>query len=319
MDPSKVTQFNYYSPSGDTEEDKKLLEPLKYIVQCTEKHRCTKLTRVFNHWFKISSDKLQQIDEIIKIVYNTCILYDDIQDEAILRDGIPVTHSVHGLSRTISAANYVQLIAFEKAFELHPDAAKILTEQLLEFNRGQGMDMYWKENLLECPTENDYQIMAERKAGWLIKLMTGLMKLFSTCEIDLSSLLNLMAFYYQIHNDYSNLCICRDMNDASYCDDLTEGKISFPVIHALKCGNSRRQKIMDILKQRITNTDLKNNCVDLLEELGSLKYTRDTLEKLDKKIRREIERLGGNPYLVKMQDEFMNEVLRGTAKVTTKL
>ncbi|XP_024888632.1 geranylgeranyl pyrophosphate synthase-like, partial [Temnothorax curvispinosus] len=136
------------------------------------------------------------------------ISYDDIQDKAILRDGIPVTHSVHGLSCTISATNYVQLIAFEKAFELHPVAAKILTEQLLEFHRGQGMDMYWKKNL-KCPTDNDYQIMAERKAGWLIKLMTKLMKLFSTCEIDLSSLLNLMGYYYQIHNDYSNLCICR--------------------------------------------------------------------------------------------------------------
>ncbi|XP_071643917.1 terpene synthase-like [Temnothorax longispinosus] len=315
MDPSKVTQF-YYSPSGDTEEDKKLLEPLKYIVPCTEKHRCTKLTRVFNYWFKISSDKLQQIDEIVKIAYNTCILYDDIQDKAILRDGIPVTHSVHGLSCTISATNYVQLIAFEKAFELHPVAAKILTEQLLEFHRGQGMDMYWKKNL-ECPTDNDYQIMAERKAGWLIKLMTKLMKLFSTCETDFSSLLSLLGYYYQIHNDYSNLCICRDMNDQSYCDDLTEGKFSFPIIHALKSSNS--QKIMDILKQRITDTDLKNNCVDLLEELGSLKYTRNTLETLDKKIRREIERLGGNPGLVKMLDEFRNEVLCGTAKVTTKL
>ncbi|XP_071644238.1 terpene synthase-like [Temnothorax longispinosus] len=313
-DPSKDTPF-YYSQSGDTEEDKKLLEPLKYIVQYTEKHRYTKLTRVFNYWLKISPDKLQQIDEIVKIVYNVVILYDDIQDKAILRDGIPVTHSVHELSCTISATNYVQLIAFEKAFELHPAAAKILTEQLMEFNRGQGMDMYWKENL-ECPTDNDYQIMAERKAGWIVELIVKLMKLFSTCETDFSSLLSLLGYYYQIHNDYSNLCICRDMNDANFCDDLTEGKFSFPIIHALKCGNS--QKIMDILKQRITDTDLKNNCVDLLEKLGSLKYTRDTLEKLDKKIRREIERLGGNPDLVKMLNEFKNEVLCGTAKVTTK-
>ncbi|XP_071564396.1 terpene synthase-like isoform X2 [Temnothorax nylanderi] len=303
-DQSKDTPF-YYSQSGDTEEDKKLLEPLKYIVQCTEKHRCTKLTSVFNHWLQISHNQLQQIDDIIRIVYNTCILYDDVQDNSILRDGIPVTHNIYGLSGTISATNYAQFIAVEKALHLHPEAVKILTEHILEFNRGQGMDMYWKNNLM-CPTENDYKMMAERKAGWLIKLMANLMKLFSKCEIDLSLLLNLMGFYYQIHNDYTNLCVCKDPNDKSFCDDLTEGKFSFPIIHALKYDDDR--EIINILKQRTTDTKIKCYCVSLLEKFGSLKYTRDTLKELNKKIRIEIDRLGGNEKLVKMLNEYENEV-----------
>jgi len=32
---------------------------------------------------------------------------------------------------------------------------------MLEYNRGQGMDMYWKDNFI-CPTEKDYKIMAIR-------------------------------------------------------------------------------------------------------------------------------------------------------------
>lgn len=38
---------------------------------------------------------------------------------------------------------------------------KIVIEELLEYNRGQGMDMYWKENFI-CPNERDYKIMAVR-------------------------------------------------------------------------------------------------------------------------------------------------------------
>ncbi|XP_077267288.1 terpene synthase-like isoform X2 [Temnothorax americanus] len=72
-DSRKVIPF-YYSPSGDTEEDKKLLELFEYVIRCTEKHRCTKLTLAFNYGLKISPDKLRQIDEIISIVYNVCIL-----------------------------------------------------------------------------------------------------------------------------------------------------------------------------------------------------------------------------------------------------
>lgn len=37
----------------------------------------------------------------------------------------------------------------------------IYIEHWLEFFRGQGMDMYWKDNFI-CPTEEEYKIMAVR-------------------------------------------------------------------------------------------------------------------------------------------------------------
>ena len=46
--------------------------------------------------------------------------FDDIQDEAIMRNGFPVTHSVYGLHYSINAANYLQFIACEKLINLHP-------------------------------------------------------------------------------------------------------------------------------------------------------------------------------------------------------
>ncbi|XP_071578768.1 terpene synthase-like [Temnothorax nylanderi] len=282
----------------------KILKPFEY-VRSAEKDRWTKLSLAFNYWLKISPDKLQQIDEIISIVYNVCLLYDDIQDHSISRDGIPVTHSVFGLPRTISTSNYINLIAFEKAANLHPAAVKILLDELLQFSRGQSMDIYWRE-YLTCPTDEEYEKNAIRKAGWLVILMVKLMKLFSTCEKDFSSLLNLMGYYHQIHNDYCNISVCKDPNDKNYCDDLTEGKFSFPIIHALKYDDG--EKIINILKQRTTDTNLKTYCVSLLEKFGSLKYTRDILKELNQKIRIKIERLGNNPFLVKMLNEYENEV-----------
>ncbi|XP_011704262.1 PREDICTED: geranylgeranyl pyrophosphate synthase-like [Wasmannia auropunctata] len=64
----------YHSSSGDTEEDKKLLEPFKYILQCNEKSEFTKITSVYNYWFKIPTEKVQQINEIINISCNICIV-----------------------------------------------------------------------------------------------------------------------------------------------------------------------------------------------------------------------------------------------------
>jgi len=84
---------------------------------------------------------------------------------------------------------------------------------------------------------------------------------------------------------------------------LTEGKFSFPVIHAI---HTRREdpKISHILKQRTKNADLKRYFVSLLEEYGSLKYTVNALQDLEKEIRTEIQALGGNQYLTALLDEL---------------
>ncbi|TGZ51430.1 Uncharacterized protein DBV15_12833, partial [Temnothorax longispinosus] len=64
-----------------------------------------------------------------------------------------------------------------------------------------------------------------------------------------------------------------------------------------------------ILKQRTTDINLKNHFVELLKKLGSFKYTRDVLKELNKKIKIEIERLGGNPLFTNMLEKYENEVL----------
>ncbi|XP_018339613.1 PREDICTED: geranylgeranyl pyrophosphate synthase-like [Trachymyrmex septentrionalis] len=299
-DMKEVVPF-YYSSSGNPQEDKILLEPIKYVLQCLDTHPCRKLLSIFNYWFKVSPDKFQLIDEIIQMAFSTCVLFDDIQDEAIIRNGFPVAHSVCGLHNSINAANYLQFIICEKLINLHPMAIKIFIEQSMEYYKGQGMDLYWKENFI-CPTEKDYNILASRKSSWLMKIMVKLLKLFSTYEKDLLSLVDTMGLYRQIYDDYYNLRHNKT-NENSYCDDLTEGKMSFLIIHALR-NNPDDKKIINILRQRSKNIEVKRYCIKILENYGSFKYAKDVLDKLEKKLRTEIDRLGGNPLFEQLMDDL---------------
>ncbi|XP_025266262.1 geranylgeranyl pyrophosphate synthase-like [Camponotus floridanus] len=294
----------YYSLSGNKQEDEKLLEPIRYNLQIPGMQITTKLIQTFNYWLKISPDRLKAIEEIVIMLHNSGNIVDDIQDNSILRKGIPVTHSVFGIASSLSAAAYILFIALERVINLqHPAAPKVCIEQLLELQRGQGIEIYWRDNFI-CPSEEDYKAMAIKKIGCLFFLPIRLMDLFSTYEEDLSPLLTLLSLYYQIHDDYCNLCLS-DYTENSYCDDLTEGKFSFPVIHALKTNPDDKQ-IMNILKQRTKDIEIKRHCINLLEKFGSLKYTRSVLEELDLKVRAEIDRLGGNPFLIKILDELKN-------------
>ncbi|XP_011706487.1 PREDICTED: geranylgeranyl pyrophosphate synthase-like, partial [Wasmannia auropunctata] len=212
-------------------------------------------------------NRIYFICRIIKLSFFHSL--DDIQDNSIMREGYPVTHSIYGLGNTINAANYVQFVAFEKLANLHPAATKIFIEEMLECYRTQGMEIYLTNNFI-CPTEKDYKIMATRKSSWTVKLAVRLMKLFSTYEGDISSLISAFGMYYQIRNDYCNFFHKND-NGKSYCDDLTEGKFSLPIIHAIN-SNPDDTQIINILKQHTTDIEMKRHCVKLLDSFGSLKY-----------------------------------------------
>lgn len=95
----------------------------------------------------------------------------------------------------------------------------------------------------------------------------------------------------------------------SFCEDLTEGKFSFPIIHAVNNQTHDRQVlrkfhfhslanyfvltithvlIADILRQRTKDVEVKKYCIHLLEKLGSFQYTRDILKQLDAEARAEV-------------------------------
>lgn len=293
-----------YSQSGDKNQDEKLLEPFTYILQVPGKQIRAKLAHAFNYWLKIREDKLHAVGDITQMLHNSSLLIDDIQDNSILRRGIPVAHSIYGVASTINAANYVLFIALEKVLALnHPEATEVYTEQLLELHRGQGMEIYWRDNYI-CPSEEEYREMTIRKTGGLFNLAVRLMQLFSDCKEDFTPLAGILGLYFQVRDDYCNLCLQEYMENKSFCEDLSEGKFSFPIIHAIRTHPEDRQ-IMNILRHRTTDVEVKRYCVTLLEKFGSFSHTREVLGDLDMKARAEVKRLGGNPLLIKILDELL--------------
>lgn len=177
-----------------------------------------------------------------------------------------MAHSIYGVASTINAANYTLFLALEKVQQLgHPDATRVYTEQLLELHRGQGMEIYWRDNFL-CPQEADYKLMTIRKTGGLFMLAIRLMLLFSDNKKDFtkltallgntnfgikflfifySKLSNLLGLYFQIRDDYCNLSLKEYSENKSFCEDLTEGKFSFPIIHAITIQKEDRQVLRE--------------------------------------------------------------------------
>ncbi|XP_071452072.1 terpene synthase [Hetaerina americana] len=305
MDAQNPENLIPYSASGDRSQDEKLLQPFTYIVSVPGKNVRTKLAHAFNYWLKIPDDKMVIVPEIVQMLHNASLLIDDIQDNAVLRRGVPVAHSIYGVASTINAANYVLFIALEKVLTLnHPEATKVYTEQLLELHRGQGIEIYWRDNFT-CPSEEEYRQMTIMKTGGLYMLAIRLMQLFSDNKDDYTKLTSILGLYFQVRDDLCNLCMQEYQENKSFCEDLTEGKFSFPIIHAIR-SRPGDNKVMNILRQRTRDVEVKKYCVSLMERYGSFAYTRQLLEQLDTEAREEITRLGSNPLMEALMDEVGN-------------
>ncbi|XP_035461031.1 geranylgeranyl pyrophosphate synthase isoform X2 [Scophthalmus maximus] len=238
----------------------------------------------------------QVIIEVTEMLHNGSLLIDDIEDSSKLRRGFPVAHSIYGIPSVINSANYVYFLGLEKVLTLeHPEAVQVFTRQLLELHRGQGLDIHWRDTYT-CPTEKEYRNMVLQKTGGLFGLAVGLMQLFSEWKHDLKPLLDTLGLFFQIRDDYANLSSQEYSENKSFCEDLTEGKFSFPTIHAI-WSRPESTQVQNILRQRTENVDIKRYCVDYLEKVGSFAYTRETLRDLEAESYRLIRGFGGNPQL----------------------
>lgn len=294
--------------------DAATLEPFLYIADLPGKDIRGKLVDCFNVWLRISKERLQDVKEIVGALHNASLLVDDIEDSSKLRRGVPVAHSIFGTPLTINCANYVYFLALAKVHELQvPAATSAFVHELLNLHRGQGRDILWRDTV-KCPTEEEYRQMVIDKTGGLFRLAIGIMQAFSTdpenefATRDFTGLLNRLGLYFQIRDDLMNICSLRYAEHKTFAEDLTEGKFSYPVIHAVNSfPNDRR--LLNILRQRTEDVEIKKYAVRLMREFGSLTHTRAVLRDLREEIIQEItSTLGGHEQLIAVVEHLDEEI-----------
>ena len=63
-----------------------------------------------------------------------------------------------------------------------------------------------------------------------------------------------------------------------FCEDLTEGKFSLPVIHSIRSSPTCNNEVLNILKLHTTNVELKSHALWYMRtQTNSLEYTKERL------------------------------------------
>lgn len=271
---------SYYQRSDWTaDEEQILLGPFDYLESLPGKNMRSQLIHAFNTWLKVPAESLDVVIKVISMLHTASLLIDDIQDQSILRRGQPVAHSIFGTAQAMNSGNYVYFLALREVQKLqNPKAISIYVDSLIDLHRGQGMELFWRDSLI-CPTEEQYLDMVANKTGGLFSLAIQLMQAEATVQVDFVPLVRLLGIIFQICDDYLNLKSTAYTDNKGLCEDLTEGKFSFPIIHSIRANPGNRH-LINILKQKPREDDIKRYALSYMEGTNSFEYTRGVVRKL---------------------------------------
>jgi len=300
-------------PSGSvwaTANEKALMEPYMYLASTPGKGIRTYLINAINFWLHVPPKQLEIIAGIVDMLHLSSLMIDDIEDSSELRRGNPAAHRVYGIPQTINSAEYVFVKAIGEVSKLRPvrddiDLSLIVNEELQSLHRGQGIEILWRDSL-QCPSEEEYIDMANKKTSGLLRIAVRLMMGCATSNvgIDYVPLVNLLGVFFQIRDDLVNLDNSEYTASKGFAEDLSEGKFSFPLVHGIK-ANPENRLIISVLQKRPSAPTLKTHVINYLrDETMSFQYSRLVLSALMGQMHEEINRLGGNERLVAVLDRL---------------
>lgn len=292
-DPERYAyeDLNFTAKRSWTDDKEQVVRgPYDYVISHPGKDFRAQLINAFNAWLDVPQESLEVITRVVGMLHESSLLIDDVQDSSELRRGFPVAHNIFGVAQTINSANYIYFVALQELHRLNnPDLITVFSEELVNLHRGQGMDLFWRDTLT-CPTEEDYLEMVGNKTGGLFRLGIKLMAAESSVPTDCVPLVNLIGLIFQIRDDYMNLSSKEYSHNKGMCEDLTEGKFSFPVIHSIR-SNPTNLQLVNILKQKTSDIQVKRYAVAYMESTGSFEYTRNVVGILIERARKMTEEI----------------------------
>ena len=257
--------------------------------------------------------------------HTAALIHDDIADQAELRRGKPCLHLTQGEGLAINMGD-LGLSLVNGTVMKDPaldDATKVrVVTELIEMTRrtieGQALDIGWARDGRYDITPEDYLIMATHKTAHYsgaVPLAIGAIVGGGT-ESQIEGLRNYgldTGLAFQIQDDLLNLVGKAESTQKGFRDDITEGKRTLVVVHALQnLDVAGKRRLVEILSSRTKNPEVLAEAVAIMEAAGSIDYARNYAENLTSIAKNRlidmIDPSDARDLLISMADWFVNRL-----------
>jgi len=233
---------------------------------------------------------------IPEVVHNGLLMIDDIEDSSESRRGKPCTYRLFGLDIAINVGNemfYLPLLTLMKNKDkLPPDKMNIIYEiyvqEMINVGFGQAMDIAWHRGLANANriSEKQYMQMCAYKTGTIARMSAKIAAVLADGSEDMIEKIGRFAesigVAFQIQDDVLDL-VGEEFAEmkGGLGQDVTEGKRTLMVIHALERAESRdRKRLLEILNMHTTDQKLRDEAISILKKYGSIEYAKNYARKI---------------------------------------
>lgn len=288
----KEKDINFYLKSNNQVLDLKIVndslrKPISDFVLRGGKRLRPVLFLTILNFFKIKTKDYLDFAYFIEIIHNGTLVLDDIEDKALLRRGKTTCHRKFGLDVAVNAGvsmHFLPLRLMTHKKELtYPQRCRILdiyADELINVCFGQAIDIYWHNYPEKKITINQYLEMVRLKTGSLMRMSARIACVLASqseeIEGEFKNFAEKIGMGFQIVDDCLDLQPDNQKFGKTYGNDITEGKISMPVLFAFDFLDKKKaERLRSILSLHTRNKKLINEARDIITGTGALTKSLD--------------------------------------------
>lgn len=217
------------------------------------------------------------VSTALEYLHAATLLHDDIVDEAILRRGKTVAHSLYGNAVTVLVGDFL----LARALSICADSGKIKVIHIIS-NLTENMSTGEVHQLMRkgdvSLTEDEYLEVIRRKTAVLFQAACTVSAVLADAPEEKEKALSDFGYHlgiaFQMVDDLFDYTMDTADLGKEVGADLREGKLTLPVIHALKQANpADRDQMVKIIKNEDFTVDEFNVLVELLKKNDGIAYT----------------------------------------------
>lgn len=229
-----------------------------------------------------------------EFAHNGSIIIDDVEDAGEMRRGKPALHKLFGVDVAVNAGNFlyfVPLLAFLRHERAVPQdrlvrAYRVYAEEMTAIHYGQATDIAWHKGW-GLPDEERYLQMCSLKTGTLARMAARLAVALAggtrKQEEAIGRFAESLGIAFQIRDDVLSASpeAARFAKGKGYGDDVTEGKRSLVVLHALRRARpAERKRLLEILGSGTREREVIDEAFALFKRYGAQQSAMEVGERL---------------------------------------
>jgi len=222
---------------------------------------------------------------VIELIHTATLIHDDIVDESEVRRGTETPNQVWGNAASVLVGDFIYSRAFEIMVEPNSmEIMKVLSKATNTIAEGEVLQLLNIGN--KELNEADYLKVIEKKTACLFQAATQIAAIISDSDPSIENQMKSFGLNlgnaFQIVDDVLDYQSNEELLGKRIGDDLSEGKMTLPLIHSLSnSSKTTNKKLRDIISNN--NIEEIDTVLEIFQETGSIDYTINRAKEISEK------------------------------------